>query len=84
MRISALLDLYERNFRLLQRLVPELDFPFDDAISCSSGDLPLRLWVTERGVDPPGLAVASVQRDSFVQPQPEIIFDFRPQPNCIL
>lgn len=48
-RIAALLELYERNFRLLQRLVPELELPFDEAVSRSESDLPLRLCVTERG-----------------------------------
>jgi len=48
-RISALLELYERNFRLIQRLVPELELPFDDARSHSRSDLPLRLTVLERG-----------------------------------
>lgn len=48
-RISALLELYECNFRLIERLVPELDLPFDDAHSRSGTDLPLRLTVVERG-----------------------------------
>ncbi|HUS23367.1 MAG TPA: DUF1249 domain-containing protein [Candidatus Binatia bacterium] len=49
LRISALMDLYERNFRLVQRLLPELELPFDDAVSRSRTDLPLRLTVIERG-----------------------------------
>lgn len=49
MRIAALLELYERNFRLLQQLIPELDLPFDEAVSRSESDPPLRLCVTERG-----------------------------------
>lgn len=49
MRISALLDLYERNFRQLQMLIPDLDFPFNEAVSRSTTDLPLSLCVTERG-----------------------------------
>ena len=48
-RISALLELYERNFRLLECLTPELEFPFDDAVSYSGTDQPLRLTVLERG-----------------------------------
>jgi uncharacterized protein len=48
-RISALLELYERKFRLIECLAPELEFPFDDAFSYSGTDLPLRLTVTERG-----------------------------------
>ena len=48
-RIGALLELYERNFRLMQRLLPELDPPFDDAVSHSQTDLPLQLTVLERG-----------------------------------
>lgn len=49
MRISALLELYERNFRLVECLVPELELPFDDVLSYSGSDLPLRLTVLERG-----------------------------------
>jgi hypothetical protein len=48
-RISALMELYERNFRLIERLVPELELPFEDVTSRSSSDLPLRLTVLERG-----------------------------------
>src|SRR5690349_12511465 len=48
-RISALIELYERNFKLIECLCPELEFPFDDAVSYSSTDLPLRLTVSERG-----------------------------------
>lgn len=48
-RIAALLELYERNFRLIECLAPELEFPFDDAVSYSATDLPLRLTVSERG-----------------------------------
>ncbi|MDE2150451.1 MAG: DUF1249 domain-containing protein [Gammaproteobacteria bacterium] len=47
-RIAHLVDLYERNFRLLQRLVPELELPFDRAVSRSASDLPLHLTVVER------------------------------------
>ncbi len=47
-RIAHLLDLYERNYRLLERLVPELNLPFDRAISRSGSDLPLLLTVVER------------------------------------
>jgi uncharacterized protein len=48
-RIAALLELYERNFRLVECLAPELELPFDDAVSYSGTDLPLRLTVIERG-----------------------------------
>ena len=48
-RISALIELYERNFKLIECLCPELELPFDDAVSYSATDLPLRLTVTERG-----------------------------------
>lgn len=48
-RISALLELYERNFRMVEQLVPELDLPFEDVQSHSHSDLPLRLTVLERG-----------------------------------
>ena len=39
-RIAALIELYERNFRLIECLAPELEFPFEDAVSYSSTDLP--------------------------------------------
>jgi uncharacterized protein YqiB (DUF1249 family) len=41
--------LYERNFRLIECLTPELELPFDEAVSYSATDLPLRLMVVERG-----------------------------------
>jgi len=47
-RLAHLLDLYERNFKLLQQLVPELELPFDNAISRSDSDLPLHLTVLDR------------------------------------
>jgi len=47
-RLAVLLDLYERNFRLLQRLIPALDLPPQKAISHSLADPPLHLTVTER------------------------------------
>lgn len=47
-RLSQLLDLYEHNYRLVQRLVPELNLPFTDAVSHSASDLPLHLKVMER------------------------------------
>jgi uncharacterized protein YqiB (DUF1249 family) len=47
-RLAQLLDLYERNFRLIQRLIPELDLPFPDAVSKSGSDLPLHLKVIDR------------------------------------
>ncbi|MGH8541857.1 MAG: DUF1249 domain-containing protein [Stenotrophobium sp.] len=47
-RISHLMEIYERNFRLLQRLLPELDLPFDRAVSPSETDPPLHLQVLAR------------------------------------
>lgn len=47
-RITHLLDLYERNYRLLERLVPELNLPFERVVSRSNSDLPLVLTVVER------------------------------------
>lgn len=43
-----LIDLYERNFKLLQRLIPALDLPPQKAISHTLADPPLHLQVTER------------------------------------
>lgn len=48
-RIGTLIDLFERNYRLIERLVPELDLPFVSAISRAEHDLPLHLIVLERG-----------------------------------
>lgn len=47
-RLAHLLDLYERNFRLVEQLVPELELPFDQATSRSGTDLPLHLRVLAR------------------------------------
>jgi uncharacterized protein len=47
-RLAHLIDLYERNFVLLERLMPELELPFDHAVSKSTSDLPLHLLVVER------------------------------------
>jgi uncharacterized protein YqiB (DUF1249 family) len=47
-RLAQLMDLYERNYCLVQRLVPELDLPFDTAVSRSDSDLPLHLRVIDR------------------------------------
>lgn len=47
-RIAHLLDLYERNYQLLERLVPELELPFERAVSRSATDLPLVLTTVER------------------------------------
>jgi uncharacterized protein YqiB (DUF1249 family) len=47
-RLAHLLDLYERNYRLLERLAPEMDLPFDRAVSRSDTDLPLVMTVVER------------------------------------
>src|SRR5687767_13421927 len=48
-RISSLLELYERNFRPIECLAPEPEVPFDHAFSYSGSALPLRLTVSERG-----------------------------------
>jgi uncharacterized protein len=48
-RIAALMELFERNFQLLERLVPDLELPFGDAVSRSGGNPALRLNVIERG-----------------------------------
>ena len=48
-RISVLMELYERNYLLLEQLVPELDLPFVQAVSTSKSDLPLHLIALERG-----------------------------------
>jgi uncharacterized protein YqiB (DUF1249 family) len=47
-RIAHLMDLYERNYRLLEQLLPELELPFERAVSRSATDLPLVLSVVER------------------------------------
>lgn len=47
-RLAHLLDLYEHNYRLIQRLIPELDFPFEKAVSRSGSDLPLHVQLVER------------------------------------
>ncbi|MDP3856560.1 MAG: DUF1249 domain-containing protein [Stagnimonas sp.] len=47
-RLAHLIDLYERNFQLLERLLPELELPFDHAVSRSDSDLPLHLIAVER------------------------------------
>ena len=47
-RIAWLMDLYERNYQLLQRLLGQLDLPFEHAVSKSATDLPLHLMVIER------------------------------------
>jgi Uncharacterized protein conserved in bacteria len=46
--IAHLIELYERSYLLLERLVPELDLPFERAVSRSDDDLPLHLMVVER------------------------------------
>ncbi|MEQ1437748.1 DUF1249 domain-containing protein [Fontimonas sp. SYSU GA230001] len=47
-RIAHLVELYEQNYRLLQRLVPELDAPYREAVSRSPSDCPLHLQIAER------------------------------------
>jgi hypothetical protein len=48
-RIAMLMELYERNYMLLEQLVPELDLPFNQAVSTSKSDEPLHLIALERG-----------------------------------
>jgi uncharacterized protein YqiB (DUF1249 family) len=48
-RIAALMELYERNYLLLEQLVPELELPFNQATSTSTSDPPLHLIALERG-----------------------------------
>ncbi len=47
-RLAALMELYERNFLMVEQLVPELDLPFDTAVSHCATDLPLHLTTLER------------------------------------
>ncbi|TAM11285.1 MAG: DUF1249 domain-containing protein [Nevskiaceae bacterium] len=46
--LGHLIDLYERNFRLLARLVPELELPFNAAISRAADEPLLGLEVVSR------------------------------------
>ncbi len=46
--LAHLMELYEANFRLLQRLIPELEMPFDAATSRSNSDFPLHLSLLAR------------------------------------
>ena len=45
---SGLMSLYESNYQRLARLVPEIDFPFDEAVSRTQLDADLHLRVLER------------------------------------
>lgn len=45
---AGLMALYESNYRRLQRLLPELELPFEQAVSRASGDRDLHLRVLER------------------------------------
>lgn len=45
---AGLMALYESNYRRLQRLLPELDLPFEQAVSHAKGDRDLHLRVLER------------------------------------
>lgn len=47
-RLAHLMEIYERNFRLLQQLIPELDAPFEQAISSSATDPALHLTLLAR------------------------------------
>ena len=46
--LAHLIELYEVNYRLLQRLVPEMEVPFESAVSKSGSDFPLHLHLVER------------------------------------
>lgn len=46
--LAHLMELYETNYRLLQRLVPEMEVPFPAAVSKSGSDFPLHLRVEDR------------------------------------
>ena len=45
---AGLMQLWESNFRRLQRLLPQLDLPTDSARSLSQSDAPLYLEILER------------------------------------
>lgn len=45
---TGLMALYESNYQRLARLVPEIDFPFDQAVSRTRRDTDLHLRVLER------------------------------------
>ena len=45
---AGLMALYESNYRRLQRLLPELDLPFEQAVSHAPDDRDLHLRVLER------------------------------------
>lgn len=45
---AGLMALYESNYRRLQRLLPELEVPFEQAVSHASSDRDLHLRVLER------------------------------------
>lgn len=47
--VTQLLDLQERCFQLVERLVPELDLPFVTARSAVAGEPPLQLITVDRG-----------------------------------
>lgn len=47
-RLARLIDLYERNYRLLEQLTPELAYPFDAAVSRVGAEPPLHLRVVKR------------------------------------
>lgn len=46
--LVELMDLYERNYRLLHRLIPNLQTQGDYLTSMVPGCLPLHLWIEER------------------------------------
>lgn len=46
--IAALMELLERNYRLVEQLLPELDAPFDAAVSRARGEPDLHLEIVGR------------------------------------
>lgn len=46
--IAALMELLERNYRLVEQLLPELDAPFESATSHASGEPDLHLEIVDR------------------------------------
>jgi uncharacterized protein len=47
-RLAHLIELYERNYRLIGRLLPEFDAPYSAAVSHSQSDCPLHLQIVDR------------------------------------
>ena len=70
-RLAHLIDLYERNFLLLERLLPELELPFDHAITVERSPYTVELRLTYEFREPAGIRLApdfwiKVYRDARV------------------